>query len=165
VNTQAVDFVVGRTDLRRRKLLAAPVHDLKTGEVLLKVDKFAFTANNVTYAAFGEAMHYWDFFPAPEGWGRVPVWGFADVVASKHDGIAVGERVFGYLPMSTCLVVRPEHVKASGFVDASPHRAALAIVYNQYNRVAADPGYVAASSMAAARKPSTPSISTCSPGA
>jgi hypothetical protein len=141
---QAVDFVVGRSDLRQHKLLSSPPPELAAGEVLLKIDKFAFTSNNVTYAAFGDAMNYWDFFPAPEGWGRVPVWGFADVAASKHDGIAVEERVFGYLPMSTYLVARPEHVRPAGFVDASPHRSARAAVYNQYNRVAGDPGYVQA---------------------
>ncbi|MGB3808753.1 MAG: DUF2855 family protein [Parvibaculum sp.] len=140
----AADFIVGRNNLRQHKLLNTPVPAIRQGEVLLKVDKFAFTSNNVTYAAFGDAMKYWDFFPAPEGWGKVPVWGFADVVASKHDEIAVGERVFGYLPMSSHVVVAPAHVKPAGFIDASAHRAELALVYNQYNRVAGDPGYVAA---------------------
>ena len=41
------------------------------------------------------------FFPAESGWGRVPVWGFADVVGSRHQALAEGVRVFGYLPMST----------------------------------------------------------------
>ncbi|HEX7776958.1 MAG TPA: DUF2855 family protein [Parvibaculum sp.] len=144
MSLQAIDFVVGRGDLRQHKLVAAPVPDLKEGEVLLKIDKFAFTSNNVTYAAYGDEMHYWDFFPAPEGWGRVPVWGFADVAASKCDAIAVGERIYGYLPMSTHLVVRPEHVKAAGFVDASAHRAQLPVPYNRYVRAAADPGYAPA---------------------
>ena len=48
------------------------------------MDKFALTANNVTYAAFGDAMHYWKFFPGPDDEsGRVPVWGFADVADSR----------------------------------------------------------------------------------
>ncbi|MCE9648527.1 MAG: DUF2855 family protein [Parvibaculum sp.] len=144
MSKNAADFLVGRVDLRQHKLVTGPAPEIEPGEVLLKVDKFAFTSNNVTYAAFGDAMKYWEFFPAPEGFGKVPVWGFADVVASKAEGIAVGERVFGYFPMSTHLVVRPSHVKPTGFVDASPHRAELALVYNQYNRVAGDPGYVAA---------------------
>ncbi len=144
MSKSAADFMVGRHDLRQHKLVTGPAPDIEPGEILLKVDKFAFTSNNVTYAAFGDAMKYWDFFPAPEGYGKVPVWGFGNVVASKSDEIAVGERVFGYFPMSTHLVVRPAHVKSAGFVDASPHRAELALVYNQYNRVAGDPGYVAA---------------------
>lgn len=32
-------------------------------------------------------------------------------------------------------------MSAAGFVDAAPHRAALAPIYNQYTRVAADPAY------------------------
>ena len=56
------------------------------------------TANNVTYALMGDAMHYWDFFPAEPGLGLVPLWGFADVVASSTDGVEVGTRVYGYLP-------------------------------------------------------------------
>lgn len=44
--------------------------ELQTGEVLLSIDTFAITTNNITYAAFGESMHYWDFFPTQvEGWG------------------------------------------------------------------------------------------------
>jgi hypothetical protein len=81
-------------------------------------------------------MRYWDFFPAADGWGRVPVWGHADVVASSVDALPEGTRVYGYLPMASHLVVRPDHVTVNGFVDASEHRAALPPVYNQYQRVA-----------------------------
>jgi hypothetical protein len=113
------------------------------GEVLLKVDRFAFTANNVTYAVVGDAMGYWNFFPAPDGWGRVPVWGFGDVLHSKHEALTVGERLFGYFPMSTHLIVQPAGVGPGGFIDASPHRSALAVVYNQYTFVRNDPSYEA----------------------
>ena len=95
------NFVVSRKDLRAHKMVETTLPDLGDGEILVKVDRYAFTSNNVTYAAFGEAMQYWDFFPAPEGYGRIPVWGFGDVVASKCDGIAVGERIYGYLAMSS----------------------------------------------------------------
>lgn len=137
-----IAFNVGRNDLRHHKIDAAPLPELQDGDVLLKVDRFAFTSNNVTYAAFGEAMHYWDFFPAPEGYGNIPVWGFADVAASRSAEVRPGERVFGYLPMASHFVVRPAGVKAAGFIDASAHRSHLAPVYNQYTRVANDPGYV-----------------------
>jgi len=117
---------------------------LTSGDVVLKVDRFAFTANNVTYAAMGETMNYWRFFPAPEGLGIVPVWGFADVVASRCGGIEPGERFFGYYPMSTHLLVKPQHVKESGFIDASHHRRELAGPYNQYARCSSDPLYTTA---------------------
>ena len=52
------------------------------GEVVLRLDRFALTTNNITYAAFGDAMQYWAFFPTGhDGWGYMPVWGFADVVS------------------------------------------------------------------------------------
>lgn len=139
----STDFIVSKTDLRTHKLVKTTLPALGEGEVLVAVGKFAFTSNNVTYAAFGEAMQYWDFFPAPEGFGRIPVWGFGDIIASNNDALKVGERIYGYLPMSSHVVLRADHVKPAGFVDASAHRAHLALVYNQYNRVAGDAGYAA----------------------
>ena len=111
------------------------------GQVLLAIDKFALTANNITYAAFGDAMQYWNFFPAEAGFGRIPVWGFADVVASACDGVVPGERIYGYFPMSTHVVLEPQRVNTYGFVDAAAHRKELHAVYNQYLRCATDPGY------------------------
>jgi hypothetical protein len=127
---------VRRDDLRSTRVIDAdPTPD--EGSALLRVDRFALTANNVTYAAYGAAMRYWDFFPASEdGWGRVPVWGYADVEQSDVTGLAVGQRLYGYFPMGSHLVVTPSRVSASGFADASPHRAQLPPVYNQYELVA-----------------------------
>ena len=81
------DFVVSRSDLRRTAFVPAaqtPDTALDTGEILVRITRFALTANNITYGAVGEMIGYWTFFPAPEGWGRIPVWGFADVVRSQH---------------------------------------------------------------------------------
>lgn len=114
---------------------------LMAGQVLLKVHRFSFTANNITYAAMGDALRYWEFFPAPTGKGIIPVWGFADVLASRCEEVVVGERVYGYYPMSTHLVVEPQHISANSFVDGAEHRQPLSIIYNQYLRCAADPLY------------------------
>jgi len=135
----AWDFVVAKTDLRRGEFRDAVVPDLAEGEVRLAVDSFALTANNITYAVFGEAMRYWDFFPAAEGFGRVPVWGFATVEASSHPDIAVGQRFYGYYPMSSHLTVQARKTRG-GFADAAPHRQHLAAVYNQYTAVDAEDG-------------------------
>ena len=89
----------------------------------------------------GEAMNYWDFFPSQDGWARVPMWGFADVTASEADGVPEGTRVFGYLPPSDHLVVRPDRASETDFVDASPHRAKLPAPYNRYLRVDGDASY------------------------
>jgi hypothetical protein len=137
--SSSCDFLVKRDDLRECKFAPATEAgeiELDPGQVLLTVDKFGFTSNNVTYAAFGEAMNYWAFFPAPEGWGRIPVWGFAHVLRSGDSDLAEGERIFGYLPMSTHLAVQPDQVTDGGFLDVTPHRTALPGAYQQYTRVA-----------------------------
>jgi Protein of unknown function (DUF2855) len=90
---------------------------------------------------FGETMSYWDFFPAQEGWGRVPVWGFAEVEQSQAQGVDPGARLYGYLPPSSHLVVTPTHADERGFVDESPHRAALPSAYQRYEVTDADPFY------------------------
>jgi hypothetical protein len=135
--TTALDFLVKRDDLRSGEFVRSELAELAPGQLLLAIDHFALTANNITYAAFGEAMAYWQFFPAREGYGRVPVWGFADVARSRHDAIRAGERVYGYFPMSTHLVVDADRVRDESFVDAAPHRAKLPPVYNQYVRLGA----------------------------
>ena len=133
---------VDKTDLFHTRIAALPNRPLKSGEVRLLIDDFALTANNITYAVFGDAMNYWQFFPASSaGWGRVPVWGFATVDESMHDEIEVGERFYGYYPMATELVVAPERVREDGFTDSSSHREGLSIVYNRYTRISSDPAY------------------------
>jgi len=135
-----MDFEVNRADIHESRVVDEDPPDLALGQALLRVDRFALTTNNVTYAVMGDALKYWDFFPTsdPEVWGRIPVWGFADVIASAADGVASGTRVYGYLPTSTHLVVTPDRVDPRGFVDAAPHRASLPGAYNAYRRVDTD---------------------------
>ncbi len=135
------DFLVKRDDLRECRIAESPVPEPGDGEALLRVESFGITANNVTYAVFGEAMSYWDFFPAEEGWGRVPTWGFATVEASEADGVEAGARLYGYLPPSSHLMVQPADADASGFLDASPHRERLPSAYHRYLATTQDPFY------------------------
>jgi hypothetical protein len=138
----STSFLVGRDDLRSCTVVEEPAvgpDDLAPGQALLGVSSFALTANNITYGAFGSIMRYWDFFPGPEGWGRIPVWGFADVLASRAEGVTEGERVYGYLPMSTSVVLEPVRPTGRGFVDGASHRQGLPSVYNQYEQVPAGP--------------------------
>lgn len=102
------------------------------GSALLAVERFAVTANNISYALHGEAMGTWSFFPAPDGQGHVPVWGVARVLHSGHPDVEEGARVFGLLPMATHLLVSPADRDARGFTDGSPHRADRAAIYNRY---------------------------------
>ncbi len=140
----ATDFIVHRKDPSQYKFISAGIEtDLKSDQVLLKVDKFALTANNISYALVGEALGYWDFFPiAEEAWGCIPAWGFAEVVRSKKDSLAEGDRVFGFVPMSTHLILQPDAISQEGFIDVSPHRSKFPQLYNQYQLVKHNPLYL-----------------------
>lgn len=136
------DFLVKRDDLRQCRVVESPPPEAGPGQALLRVDSFGLTANNVTYAVMGEAMSYWDFFPtAEEGWGRVPMWGFAEVEQSDAPGVEEGNRVYGYLPPSSHLLVTPAGNDGQGFVDGSPHRATLPSAYHRYLATDADQFY------------------------
>ena len=135
-------LLVRQDALGTARLHSTPDVPLAPGQIRARIAHFALTSNNITYAAFGAAMHYWSFFPSGEdGWGVVPVWGFATVTQSLHPAVAVGERLYGYFPMADQVVLQPDRLKADGFVDAAPHRAALHAVYNRYTRCNADPFY------------------------
>ena len=133
---------VRKDRLTEARLVESEAAALAPGQVRVRVDAFALTANNVTYGAFGAAMHYWEFYPThEEGWGIVPVWGFGTVVQSLHPGVAVGERLYGYWPMASSAILQPDRLGERSFVDAAPHRAALHGVYNRYLRSSRDPFY------------------------
>ncbi|WP_300543341.1 DUF2855 family protein [Maricaulis sp.] len=128
-------------DIADATVVTAKSGPLPDGAARLRIDRFALTANNVTYAAFGRAMRYWDFFPGDDGRGRLPVWGFAEVSESRVDGLAPGERVYGYFPAASELDVQPVRITASGFADSSAHRTDLPPAYNAYVRCQADPAW------------------------
>lgn len=137
-------MILSEVHVRKGALSDAVIADreapaLGEGMVRLVVESFSVTANNITYAVVGDGFRYWDFFPAPEGLGIVPMWGHARVIESRHPDIAVGERVYGYLPMASHLDVLPGKITASGFSDVSEHRQPMSPIYNQYARLAADP--------------------------
>ena len=131
-----------KSNLAHTQFHHAEFTPLADGDVRLRIEQFSFTANNVTYASFGESMHYWQFFPSPiDGFGIIPVWGFATVVQSAHTGVAVGERLYGYWPFASHATLSPAHLSEYGFSDAAPHRAALHPLYNQYARTSRDGFY------------------------
>ncbi|MBV9889315.1 MAG: DUF2855 family protein, partial [Rhizobacter sp.] len=135
-------FTVGRTDLRRAAWREAPAAPLAAGQARFRIGQFALTSNNVTYGAFGDAMHYWDFYPTGDAaTGCIPVWGFAIVSESLAEGVDVGERFYGYWPIADEAIVSPVRVVDDGFVDGAAHRASLPAVYNRYVRCSSDPEY------------------------
>ena len=144
-HSDAQAFEVRRNDLASHRLVSETVDAPAEGRVLLAIDRFALTANNITYGVTGDLIGYWRFFPAQGGidggWGRLPVWGFGDVLSSTVAGIDEGQRYYGYFPMASHLTLRPTRVSERGFVDAIEHRAELPVIYNQYQRCDTDPGY------------------------
>jgi Protein of unknown function (DUF2855) len=139
--THITTLQVRKDDLARSRLAETEAPALQDGQVLARVDRFALTANNVTYGVVGEKLGYWNFFPAPDGWGVIPVWGFADIVESRHPEVGAGERLYGYFPMGTHLVLAPARVSAERLFDGTAHRAALPPVYNAYARTRAEAHY------------------------
>lgn len=110
------------------------------GQARMIVETFALTANNVTYAVHGEDMAYWRFFPAPDGLGIVPVWGFGRVETSQAEAVAAGDRFFGYWPMAGAALLQPVAASRAGFTDGAAHRAGLPPFYNRYNVASAEWG-------------------------
>lgn len=138
-------FQIRKDDLSQQRLAQADAAVLEAGQIRVAVRQFALTANNVTYAVTGDQLGYWQFFPAigddADGWGVMPVWGFAEVIESLTDSVRVGGRLYGFLPPATELVMTPGNVTERLFTDVSPHRTKLPAVYNNYRRVSAEPGY------------------------
>lgn len=131
-------FEVVKSNFQAFQVQDTESRTLAEGEVRVKIDFFAFTANNLTYAVAGDMLGYWQFFPASaENQGIIPVWGFADVVESSSADVEVGERIYGYLPPATELILLPTNAKADSWFDASAHRQSLPPLYNRYQRLSA----------------------------
>jgi len=137
-NSDGVDFLVQKQDWSKFEITTSPRPTLEEGEILFSVDRFALTANNISYALSGDMLGYWKFFPAPDGMGRIPVMGYGDVIESRHPEIETGTRCFGFFPMSRYLRIEPGRVSATQIMDGAAHRSELAAAYNQYSPVLFD---------------------------
>lgn len=143
ISSVATRLVVRRGELRDTHWEDLPADELADGAVRLHVDKFALTSNNITYALFGDAMNYWQFFPTGDpATGSVPAWGFGTVAESRHPDVTVGDRFYGYVPIADEVVLHPDTADPAGFIDGAEHRRGLHPIYNRYVRCSADPGYV-----------------------
>ena len=140
-----IEFQVKKADLNSYRSVDVDTPTAGDGEIVVKVDRFAFTANNITYGVAGDMIGYWQFFPphdnANEQWGIIPVWGFATVTASRCEGVEVGERLFGYFPPADELKMSNVTLNQDKLIDGAAHRAKLPPGYNTYTRVKLEPGY------------------------
>lgn len=135
-------MTVARDDLADVVVTEHPVPTAGPREAVLAIDRIGLTANNITYAVLGDSFRYWDHFPTPEpGRGIPPVWGFADVVESRAEGVTVGDRVYGYFPAGSHAVVQPARADARGFRDGAAHRRTLPSPYAVHSLTGGDPAY------------------------
>lgn len=133
---------VERGALGATRLVEEPLGELAEGAVRFRVDRFAVTANTITYGKIGEMLGYWGFYPTELPWGRVPAMGWADVVASANPEVEVGGRYFGWYPMASAVdvLVSPS---ADGLRDQGAHRREHAAVYRSFTQTTKDPSYAA----------------------
>ncbi|MGB0113383.1 MAG: DUF2855 family protein [Ilumatobacteraceae bacterium] len=134
---------VRRASFGDSALHEAATPELQPGQIRLRIDKFAITANNISYAGAGDMLGYWDFFPAeddPATWGRVPAMGWADIVESANADLPVGGRYYGWFPMAESVTFTATATR-DGFRDDGAHRQAHAPVYRAYVAADRDPYY------------------------
>ncbi len=135
-------FEIRRDDLSRCHIHSTTLVDtLRQDQILFRVDRFALTANNITYALTGDTLDYWGFFPAEDGWGRIPAMGYGEVVSSKHPEVAEGTRCYGWFPMASHLLVDARASSSGVLIDTAPHRAKHAVIYRSYTPSGKDPLY------------------------
>ena len=141
----AWDLLVDRSDLSHTELVEVPTPDPRTGpgRAAVRPGRDDRQQRHLRRLRRGHAVL--GLLPRPRiaAFGRVPLWGFAEVEASTVPEVAEGTRLYGYLPTSSHLVVQPSKADAKGFRDASPHRQHLPTPYNGLITTAEDPAYVA----------------------
>jgi hypothetical protein len=135
---QLSELHVNRSSIGETRLVELPIGELADGQIRLQVQHFALTANNITYAQFGDMLDYWNFYPvtsdpASPTWGKVPAMGWAQIVASNVDGLGVGGRYYGWFPMATSVDIQGTPTKA-GFRDDGPNRSKHAGAYRSFVR-------------------------------
>ncbi len=142
-------LLVNRTDFSDIALVTTDDGDLKDGFIRTKVGPWALTSNNITYMVTGDMIGYWHFFEPKHygidmvGFGRMPVWGYAEVTETKCEDVPVGTLIYGFFPITQSLDMKPVKLTSIGFQDGKGHRTKLHPVYNSYTFVNKDPSFVA----------------------
>ena len=138
-------FQTFKSDLAKSRITTQTKANINDNEILVRIEKYAFTANNITYGVAGDTIGYWKFFPAVDNedntWGCIPMWGFGEVIESNCDEINNGERLFGYFPAADYLTLSPIKASNHNFTDGKEHRRELPAVYNNYVRLTEEQDY------------------------
>lgn len=149
-------FARGSGSAAARPIIATsskPAH-IPKNHILICVDRFGFSANNITYQALGEhpLFRYFDFHAPPNDHERgisssthgvVPVWGFGTVIGSSLPKVEVGERLYGYLAPTRYVLVEidPNDVNKHAIYVPRAHLPPDRRPYNQITRCSSDPVY------------------------
>ena len=140
-------LLVNRADFSDVALVSVDDGNLQDGFIRVKIGPWALTANNITYMVTGDMIGYWDFFEPIHydidmaGFGRMPVWGYAEVSESKCVDVPIGTLIYGFLPVAQVLDMKPVKLTSLGFQDGNDHRTELHPVYNGYTLVDKDPSF------------------------
>lgn len=129
---------IDRSDIRQRRIAPAEAAAPMAGEIKFKIEEFALTSNNISYALSGDMLDYWGFFPTEAGWGRLPCMGFGTVVESENETIPVGGRYFGFFPVGDFHTIAAQ-ATSSGLVDVGAHREKHAMAYRGFDKVSDTP--------------------------
>ncbi|KAF5367464.1 hypothetical protein D9758_003784 [Tetrapyrgos nigripes] len=104
--------------------------------ILIRVDRFAFSANNITNQVLAEHPHF-----RHKTHGVLPFWGFATVIKSSHSKIEVGERLLGFFAPTRYLVLPLSDVGEVSMYIPRPHLPADRSIFSKVVRCKSDPAY------------------------
>jgi NADPH:quinone reductase-like Zn-dependent oxidoreductase len=136
-------LVVHHHEPMKHELQLVASQEPKESELSVRVDAFGLTSNNVTYAALGKQLHYFEFFPVQGPWSALPVWGVGTVTASRAAGIGEGARLYGYFPAAQATTLRVSGTTPNGFRVDRPNLPPEHALYGQYALLDRDPLYLA----------------------
>lgn len=139
--------VVNKTDSSENHIVSTDsslLPPLAPNNIRLKVRTCSLTANNLTYARRAAVANWWDAFPVPNflpspyndenAYGIVPVWGYAEIVATRTSGLETGTILYGFWPSSTLPIdLQLEPTEPAGhYIDLTPHRQSMWPLYHRY---------------------------------
>lgn len=147
-----ITHIVDKNNYTKHELVALP-HVVPTtlapSSIRFRTRILGQTVNNLTYARMGMFMGWYDIYPLPSDipapfndskkYGRVPAWGYAEVIESTVPGINPGYTIYGYIPTSTGIeTVRVEFASHNGtkidnqIIVLDEHRQHVWKIYNRY---------------------------------
>lgn len=149
--TQAI-HVLDLADYSRHRTVtftSEPYSSLAPSSLRFRPSILSLSTNNFSYARIGQLMGWYAIYPLPPStpapyddsktYGRISAWGYAEIIDSTVTGIAAGQTMYGYFPISSGTeVVRAEYAVhnekpiTDQIVILDEHRQHLWKIYNRY---------------------------------